>query len=91
MNRLLLIAILGIAALLPAAGSLSACPSCRDAVPSTSDADEDDAMRESRAYNNSIYLLAGMPYLLLGVVGFGVYRYSRKKSSRDNLTAAARP
>jgi hypothetical protein len=31
-------------------------------------------MRLSRAYNNSIYLMAGMPYVLLGVVGFMIYR-----------------
>ena len=30
-------------------------------------------MRESMAYNYSIYLMAGMPYLLLGAFGFMVY------------------
>jgi len=36
-------------------------------------------MRESRAYNQSIYLMASMPYLLLGSVGYLVYRAHRNK------------
>ncbi len=60
-------------------GLITACPSCRDAVPSTTDAEEDDQTREARAYNSSIYLMAGMPYLLLGMVGVGLYRHARKR------------
>ena len=36
--------------------------------------EEDDPLREARAYNRSIYLFVGMPYLLLGSVGFLIYR-----------------
>jgi hypothetical protein len=36
--------------------------------------DEDDPLREARAYNNCIYLFVGMPYLLLGGVSFLIYR-----------------
>ena len=44
-------------------------------MPSTSGAeDDDDPVRQARAYNHSIYLMVGMPYLLLGVVGYLVYR-----------------
>jgi len=35
--------------------------------------------RESRAYNDSIYLMVGMPYLLLGGVGLLIYRAVRQK------------
>jgi hypothetical protein len=48
-------------------------------VPSTSGAEESDQQRESEAYNNSIYLMAGTPYLCLAVVGFLVYRAFRRK------------
>jgi hypothetical protein len=51
-------------------------------VPSTSGAEEDDdPVRQARAYNNSIYLMVGMPYFLLGVVGYLVYR-GRKQQAR---------
>jgi hypothetical protein len=41
----------------------------------TSSSSEDgDPLREARAYNQSIYLMAGMPYLLLGTVGLMIYR-----------------
>jgi hypothetical protein len=36
-------------------------------------------MREPRAYNQSIYLMVGMPYLLVGCVGFLIYRARSKK------------
>ena len=36
--------------------------------------DEDDPQREARAYNNCIYLFVSMPYLLLGGIGFLIYR-----------------
>jgi hypothetical protein len=35
-------------------------------------------MREARAYAYNIYLMLGMPYLLLGTVGFLVYRGFRR-------------
>lgn len=65
-----------------------ACPLCADAATASSGADEDDAMREARAYNNSIYLMAGMPYLMFGGVGYWVYRGLRRHSA---LAAAAAP
>jgi hypothetical protein len=49
-------------------------------------------MRESRAYNNSIYLMAGMPYLLLGGVSAWVYRGLRRKAQLDaGLMAETHP
>jgi hypothetical protein len=43
------------------------------AAPSGSE-DEDDPLREARAYNQSIYLFVSMPYLLLAGVGLLIYR-----------------
>jgi LPXTG-motif cell wall-anchored protein len=43
-------------------------------VQQSSGAEEDDQMREAQAYNSSIYVMVGMPYLMLGAFGFVVYR-----------------
>jgi hypothetical protein len=40
----------------------------------SSSSGDEDPLREARAYNRSIYLMVAMPYLLLGTVGFLVYR-----------------
>jgi hypothetical protein len=37
-------------------------------------------MREARAYAKSIYLMAGMPYLLLS--GFGIYVYRAMRAQK---------
>jgi hypothetical protein len=42
--------------------------------------EDDDPLRESRAYNQSIYLFVATPYVLLGAVGFLVYRGMKKAS-----------
>jgi hypothetical protein len=61
-------------------------------VPTTSGAEDEDPVRLSRAYNNSIYLMVGMPYLLLGVVGFLIYRGVRQRDRMQRAAAdAARP
>ena len=74
---------LAIALLLAAAAPrvARACPLCADAATATSGADEDDAMREARAYNTSIFLMAGTPYLMLGGVGYWVYRGIRRHNA----------
>jgi hypothetical protein len=36
--------------------------------------EDEDPMREGRAYAYSIYLMLGVPYLVLGVFGVLVYR-----------------
>jgi hypothetical protein len=43
--------------------------------------EDTDPMREASAYNNSIYLMVGMPYLLLGAFGFYVYRGLKKNQA----------
>jgi hypothetical protein len=57
-------------------------------VPSSSGAEEDDQARLARAYNNSIYLFVGMPYLLLGAVGLLLYRGLRQRDVAPRPAAA---
>lgn len=38
-------------------------------------------MSEAMAYNQSIYLMVSMPYVLLGAVGFMVYRGLRQNAA----------
>ena len=42
-------------------------------------------MQLSRAYNNSIYLMVGVPYFLLGTVGFMVYRHLRVRAAHEGV------
>jgi hypothetical protein len=53
-------------------------------VQQSSGAEEDDQMREAQGYNSSIYLMVGMPYLLLGTLGFVVYRGLKKHAAAQN-------
>jgi hypothetical protein len=46
-------------------------------------------MQLSRAYNNSIYLMVGVPYLMLGMVGFMVYRHLRVRAANESLSIRA--
>jgi hypothetical protein len=45
--------------------------------------ENEDPLAEARAYNRSIYLMVGMPYLLLGAFGFLIYRGLRQKALAD--------
>ncbi len=51
------------------------------AASSGSEEYDTDPVREASAYNNSIYLMVGMPYLLLGAFGFYVYRGLKKNQA----------
>ena len=60
------------------------------AAPSSGSEEFDtDPAHEARAYNQSIYLMVGMPYLLLGAFGFYVYRGLKK--NRAARAAACGP
>jgi hypothetical protein len=48
---------------------------------------ESDPFREARAYHMSVYLMVGMPYLCLGVVGYLIYRAVKRKALADQLNA----
>ena len=69
-----------------------ACPLCQDAIANGSGLDtEEDPVRLGQAYNRSIYLMAGMPYFLLGVVGFVIYRKLRVQAGSRPQVAPTQP
>jgi len=83
MRWFLLLALLVVVLCLTATQPVSACPACREAVAASSDSgdtDDDDPANSAAAYNYSIYLMVGVPYLLLTVVVFGVYRGLKKNA-----------
>ncbi len=47
-----------------------------------SGSEDDDPMAEARAYNSSIYLMAGTPYFLLGCLGLLFYWKARTGGGR---------
>jgi hypothetical protein len=50
-------------------------------VPEASGAEVEDQARISRAYNNNIYMMVSVPYVLLGAVGYMVYRQVRARAA----------
>jgi hypothetical protein len=56
----------------------------------SSSSEDDDPLREARAYNQSIYLMVAMPYVLLGTAGFVVYRgiKAAQKKAQTRLLSA---
>lgn len=65
--------------------SATACPNCRDATKASPGASCESQFREAQAFNRSIYLMAGMPFMLLGGFGFAIYFLSRAKSANQTL------
>jgi hypothetical protein len=70
-----------IGVLVPSSGSLHACPLCKDAIASPGADGEEEINNAPAAYNNSIYLMVGVPYILLGSVGFLIYRGCQKNAA----------
>lgn len=65
-----------------------ACPLCGEAIQAPTGHEVVDPLREARAYNQAIYLMVGMPYLLLGFVGFMIYRKLRTSAAASAPVAA---
>lgn len=65
--------------------AVRACPNCKDAVTVENAPEDEDPLREARAYNNSIYFMVGMPYLLLAAAGFVIYRNVRAGQKQAEL------
>ncbi|GIW82509.1 MAG: hypothetical protein KatS3mg105_4316 [Gemmatales bacterium] len=59
-----------------------ACPLCSDSISEAASDNRQDPYRQARAYAASIYLMGGMPYLLLATFGFIFWR-SVKKAQRE--------
>ncbi len=55
---------------------------------SGSEENDTDPAREAKAYNDSIYLFAGTPYLLLGAFGLYVYRGLKKNAAARAAVSA---
>jgi hypothetical protein len=73
-------------ALLTLTPGVRACPLCQETA-TTAVESSDDPLREARAYNRSNFLMLGMPYLLLGVIGYKVYRGLKAADERARLAA----
>lgn len=66
----------------------SACPSCQAALENLSETEDYDEEAEkqrnlSAAFNNSIYVMISVPYVLMGIFGFLVYRGIRKHDAKQ--------
>jgi hypothetical protein len=57
-----------------------ACPSCSEA-PAAAGSEFEDPSNNQAAYNNSIYVMVGVPYFSLGLVTFLVYRGMKKNDA----------
>jgi hypothetical protein len=79
----LLLGWLTLFALLALPGNALACPSCADA-PAATGTEFEDAVNNQAAYNNSIYVMVGVPYFSFGIVGFLIYRGMKKNDAFRN-------
>ena len=79
LNMLLALLTVGTALVLPA--RLLACPSCAEAPAASGAAEFEDPANNQAAYNNSIYVMVGIPYFSLGLVTFMVYRGMKKNEA----------
>jgi hypothetical protein len=79
MNRIqITLTILTLAVVLVSPGLASACPSCQDAPAAGSSGGDDEGILNPAAYNNSIYVMVGVPYTCLACGAFMVYRGMKK-------------
>jgi len=69
----ILLAVLTLTVVLGLPGLAAACPSCADA-PAAGGDDDENVMGNRLAYNRSIYVMVGVPYLTLAIAGFLIYR-----------------
>jgi hypothetical protein len=61
--------------------AVQACPLCAEAVAASNTNSGDAETNEfPKAMNQSIYLMVGVPYLTLGIVGFMIYRGCKKNA-----------
>ncbi len=58
----------------------TACPLCKDALQANAD-DDVEGINFPAAMNESIYLMLGVPYTTLAILGFFVYRGMQKNAA----------
>jgi hypothetical protein len=87
MNRLKIIPALSALLLcLTLTPSIPACPSCQAALDSANQSEantieQEKAKNLATAFNQSIYLMVSVPYLLLGFFGLLIYRGMKKNEA----------
>jgi hypothetical protein len=79
LNLFLALLTVGTALALPARAH--ACPSCAEAPAASGTADFEDPSNNQAAYNNSIYIMVGVPYFSFGLITFMVYRGMKKNEA----------
>jgi hypothetical protein len=79
----MLLALLAILSVLSVPRCVHACPACADAPAATGSEYEDPANNQA-AYNNSIYVMVGVPYFSLGLFTFLVYRGMKQNEAYRN-------
>lgn len=62
--------------------NVNACPNCRDATRNSPEASQEEQYNEAKAFNKSIYLMAGMPFAI--VTGFGIFLRNLLKKTNKN-------
>ena len=62
----------------------TACPNCRESTKNTPGASIDEQYSEARAFNKSIYLMAGMPFAIVAGLGFFIRSLVVKQNSVSN-------
>ncbi len=71
--------IFSLTAALALLSSVHACPMCKDAIPDAADGQTDyDPDRQSRGYNDSIYIMLAVPAMLAAAMGLVIYRQCRR-------------
>ncbi len=68
------------AALIASDASASwSCPLCKEAIPEAADGQNNyDPVRQSLAYNYSIYFMLGVPFVVASAMGLFIYRQCRR-------------
>ncbi len=80
-----ILCLLVLAAPLAALQSARACPLCAEAIAnSNSGSAEEDVDHFPAAMNQSIYLMLAVPYTVLGIVGFCIYRGVKQNEAYRN-------
>jgi hypothetical protein len=81
MARIILLLLL--LAFLLAPSTSQACPYCTEVLAAA--VDDDDPMREARAYNRSVLFMLAVPYVLTATIGLLIYREVRKAKRKQLL------
>jgi hypothetical protein len=72
------------------AGPLQACPLCKEAI-SSPGTDDEEINNLPAAYNTSIYMMVGVPYLLLGGMSYFIYCGCRRNAAFLESQSSASP